>query len=135
MEPAIKVYFWVRQLLELQGQGWCCVPPHGCLDSPVSTQPQLSSKPILRSRWDYELESMPWQGRSVLSPTACTACCLETQMRQEFCSAGRKSHRLFFLFRCHCKHGCWMSCAASCVLWYGSLEKQAESCMKQQVRL
>lgn len=48
-----------------------------------------------------------------------------------FCSTYGESHRLCFLFKCHCKQVFWMEYAACYVLWFGCLVWRAEDCIQQ----
>lgn len=49
------------------------------------------------------------------------------QVMSSFYSADRESHQLCFLFKCHCKWGCWMGCAVFHVFWLSSLVRQVEA--------
>ena len=56
-------------------------------------------------------------------------------MRPLVYSAEGESHRLWSLFKCHCKWGCWMNYTASHVFCLGFLVGWAEGCIQQWGRL
>ena len=89
---------------------------------------------LYSSMGGYELASLPWVG-SRMGPRDFMVCCLGAWISQEcalnilvrwghqFCPEDKKSYRLCFLSKFHCKQGCWMSTSFLCALipWSGRL--------------